>query len=117
MNAAPITTPIIWERECEKLMHHNKQLQDMLQVCWKQLDAAYRATSELQAHNQQLMGDLDRYGDLYQQIRDERDELAARCRSMEMEIMDLRQRNNALDSQFRFSSSQYNGFSSTQKDE
>ena len=97
-------------------MEQNKQLQEMLAACWKQLDSVYRASSDLQNQNTHLLKDMQMLDDLYHQMRDERDELAAKCRSLESEIMDLRQRNNALDSQFRFSSSQYGAYGNAQGD-
>lgn len=111
-----LQNPLIWEQECGKLMDQNKQLQEMLNACWKQLDAVYRASSELQNQNAHLLKDMQTLDDLYHQMRDERDELAATCRSLESEIRDLRQRNSALDSQFRFSSSQFSGFNTQQQD-
>lgn len=106
-NQEPLLNPLIWEQECRKLMDQNNQLQMMLQSCWKQLDAAYRSTSDLQKQNSELIQDLSRLEDMYHQMKDERDELAAQVRSMDNEIGELRTRNNALDSQFRFSSSQF----------
>ena len=111
-----VQNPLIWEEECHKLMGQNRQLQDMLSACWKQLDATYRAASDLQNNNARLIQDLQRLDDLYHQMKDERDEISANCRSLQAEIQDLRQRNNALDSQFRFSASQFNGFNSTQRE-
>ena len=101
-----IMTPFTWEGQCRKLMEANKQLQDMLRAGWQQLDSAYHSTMELQAQNAQMMTDLETLEDSYQQMKDERDEAQAEVRSLKDEIGELRNRNNALDSQFRFSSSQ-----------
>ena len=111
-----LQNPLIWEAECGKLMEQNQQLRKMNEACWKQLDAAYRSCSELQDQNHALMQDLQRLDDLYHQMKDERDELSSKCLSLEGQIRDLRQRNNALDSQFRFSSSQFSGFNTQQQD-
>ena len=111
-----VYTPLVWEHECQKLMDQNQQLRKMNEACWKQLDAAYKACSELQEQNHLLMMDLQRLDDLYHQMKNERDELAAKCRTLDSEISDLRQRNCALDSQFRFSSSQFSAFNTQNND-
>ena len=101
-----ITMPFTWEGECHKLMKQNKQLQEMLRAGWEQLDASYRITMELQSQNSELMTDLETLEESYHTMKDERDEAQNQVRSLNDEISELRQRNNALDSQFRFSSSQ-----------
>ncbi len=87
-------------------MKQNKQLQEMLRAGWEQLDASYRITMELQSQNSELMTDLETLEESYHTMKDERDEAQNQVRSLNDEISELRQRNNALDSQFRFSSSQ-----------
>ena len=114
-----VVPPFSWKEECQKLQAQSAVLQQAAYNAGLQLQETHQQIAQLQSVNRELMEYLERLEYSFQVAKDTYEDLLSEREHHMRSIEDLECRNNELNSEFDFVSSQLESFqlSSQEKSE